>query len=686
MFIRKKRTPSATVALFDQLARRQEPRISRAFMAGLENVRDRVNATRLEQLLSSGDTNAILQLLSLDQSREDLQQFKAAINQAVSEGAKAAAESQPSVTGLNGTQVNFVFDSQNPRLAQYAQQISSTRIREISEDVRQVARNVISQDTTAGINPRETARRLRDSIGLTAKQEAAVQNYRRSLEQLDGDALRRELRDKRSDRKVRSAIENAKPLPNDRINSLVERYRKKYVKYRSETIARTEATRSLAGAQWELFQSYIDEGRIDERQVRRFWKPTLDGRTRNEHMLIPDMNPGGVGQNEPFESMFGPIMYPGDPNARADNTINCRCAVFPRIIGLELIQNPDFDVDRYLRPDTTETTTPPTQIDLPLPRPVVPPVNNMAAILAARPAVERRWLEPAMAKTDAARVRFLQNLEDKLNSVENTPGEGAFYSPSRNYIEMGAHHPDPNTAPDQTVFRHEYGHYVDSRLQRQLRDKKLGWISFEAVDEVIADGKDMMQTRSLPYGNAADRRRSEKVRGENATYSLDMLDKLDSEEDFYAEVIKRGLDPEEVKRSFPKTRDLNTAADFLMAWDKRDHAALMSDEMIDWTQGHATILSGLSDSIEAATNVKFSYRYGHGKSYYRKFNKFADYIGETKTVDRNKYNHGHTTQIFANWFEAYTSGNETQLSIFEHFLPRVSKKFRAIVEDANGSL
>ena len=155
MFIRKKRTPSATVALFDQLARRQEPRISRAFMAGLENVRDRVNATRLEQLLSSGDTNAILQLLSLDQSREDLQQFKAAINQAVSEGAKAAAESQPSVTGLNGTQVNFVFDSQNPRLAQYAQQISSTRIREISEDVRQVARNVISQDTTAGINPRE---------------------------------------------------------------------------------------------------------------------------------------------------------------------------------------------------------------------------------------------------------------------------------------------------------------------------------------------------------------------------------------------------------------------------------------------------------------------------------------------------------------------------------------------------
>lgn len=69
MFIRKKRTPSDTVALFDQLARRQEPRISRAFMAGLENVRDRVNATRLEQLLSSGDTNAILQLLSLDQSR-----------------------------------------------------------------------------------------------------------------------------------------------------------------------------------------------------------------------------------------------------------------------------------------------------------------------------------------------------------------------------------------------------------------------------------------------------------------------------------------------------------------------------------------------------------------------------------------------------------------------------------------
>jgi hypothetical protein len=679
MFIRKKRTPSDTVALFDQLARRQEPRISRAFMAGLENVRDRVNATRLEQLLSSGDTNAILQLLSLDQSREDLQQFKAAINQAVSEGAKAAAESQPSVTGLNGTQVNFVFDSQNPRLAQYAQQISSTRIREISEDVRQVARNVISQDTTAGINPRETARRLRDSIGLTAKQEAAVQNYRRSLEQLDGDALRRELRDKRSDSKVRSAIENAKPLPNDRINSLVERYRKKYVKYRAETIARTEATRSLAGAQWELFQSYIDEGRIDERQVRRFWKPTLDGRTRNEHMLIPDMNPGGVGQNEPFESMFGPIMYPGDPNARADNTINCRCAVFPRIIGLELIQNPDFDVDRYLGgPARSQPPAPPEQQQLDLP-PTPQPVQTVASLFADKSLSERLWNTAAFADAEIGRLAGARKAAG-LKAVNTPNSADAFYQPARTEITMGRRIGSPDTIGGTGVYRHEFGHYIDdqihwTRTERGDPARAQQYASFDAVDDLAADGKALIATRTGDRDSPKNERRA-------IDNAIALSNELGSDRaKLQAAYAQDGLDLDEMVRVFPKVREIeNGEARLLSAWRDRDHRRIM-EVFTDWSVGHGGKMNGLSDTIEASVNAKFSYYFGHGKAYYLKRNKFYGRYGFTKTLNRQKYNPGHTTQAFANWFEAYTSGDETQLQIFKHFLPRTAAKFEKIYKD-----
>jgi hypothetical protein len=51
--------------------------------------------------------------------------------------------------------------------------------------------------------------------------------------------------------------------------------------------------------------------------------------------MIPRMNPGGVGLNQPFRSELGDIMFPGDPAAAAANTVLCRCTVIFRLITLE---------------------------------------------------------------------------------------------------------------------------------------------------------------------------------------------------------------------------------------------------------------------------------------------------------------------------------------------------------------
>jgi len=338
-FIHKALSGSQTVELFDRAARRAEGRIRRALLDALERVRDRETAAQLRLLVSERRVNSILELLDVGKG-DDFVAFRAAISETVSDGAKLAVRAQRPVKGPDGRKIEFVFDSQNPRLATYAQQISGTRIREIGNDVREVIRTIVAQDTVNGINPRDTARRIKDSIGLTARQEAAVMNYRRALETMDPAALERELRDKRSDGAVRRAIADQKRLSQKQIDGMVDRYRQKYLAYRSRTIARTEATRSLNGANHELFQSYIDEGKIAKEQVRRFWTPTLDERTRMGHLEIPQLpgNENGVGQDEPFQSRFGPIMYPGDPNARPDNTINCRCTVFSRIVSMELLR------------------------------------------------------------------------------------------------------------------------------------------------------------------------------------------------------------------------------------------------------------------------------------------------------------------------------------------------------------
>jgi hypothetical protein len=250
---------------------------------------------------------------------------------------KATSDTQGVV---NGAQEDFqIAVGLNPRLEQFAITLTSTRIREIDQTTRDTIRQVLQRGLTAGDDPFAIARQIRSSIGLTRRQEAAVSNYERMLRALDPEALDRKLRDRRSDGTVERAIRNDKTLTEAQIRSLVDRYRDRYVKYRANVIARTESIRAVQGAQWELFQDMINKGQIDARQVRRTWIHTGDAHVRNAHLQIPSLNPRGVGQAETFTSPLGPILYPGDPSALAANTIQCRCAVFARIIDRGLLQS-----------------------------------------------------------------------------------------------------------------------------------------------------------------------------------------------------------------------------------------------------------------------------------------------------------------------------------------------------------
>jgi hypothetical protein len=65
---------------------------------------------------------------------------------------------------------------------------------------------------------------------------------------------------------------------------------------------------------------------VDTGRLRRFWVKTNDSRTRDAHRAVPDMNPEGVGMDEPYRTPLGPLMFPRDPNGSGANTIQCRCA------------------------------------------------------------------------------------------------------------------------------------------------------------------------------------------------------------------------------------------------------------------------------------------------------------------------------------------------------------------------
>lgn len=59
-------------------------------------------------------------------------------------------------------------------------------------------------------------------------------------------------------------------------------------------------------------------------KVKKQWMSTLDSRTRDSHQ---DLDGQVQEVKDPFQSILGDIMYPGDPGAEPANVYNCRCTL-----------------------------------------------------------------------------------------------------------------------------------------------------------------------------------------------------------------------------------------------------------------------------------------------------------------------------------------------------------------------
>jgi len=216
------------------------------------------------------------------------------------------------------------------------------------DDQRRTIRSALVQGQEAGRNPRNTAldivgrinrdtgRRQGGLLGLTSQQAQWVQSARSELASGDPAQMRnylgRKQRDKRFDSLVRRAIADERPVSSADINRLVGRYSDSLLRLRGETIARTETLTSAHAGQMEGMQQLIESGKVQASNVRRIWKATGDGRTRDSHLALHGES---VGWNEAFTSpMTGAsMMHPGDATmgAPGEDTIQCRCYMEVRV-------------------------------------------------------------------------------------------------------------------------------------------------------------------------------------------------------------------------------------------------------------------------------------------------------------------------------------------------------------------
>lgn len=309
---------------FKQFLEDESVPLRRAFNQFVQNMLDGVSDRQIQTWIDNKDLRGFLNYAS-----DHIDEMADALPKTFVRAAKSEIDylNTPGRFGTGKLGVKF-----DPGSSSAADAMESNRLRflrDFTANQKDSVRSAISGALRDGDGPVAAARRFRSAIGLTDQQYKAVQSYQSALERGSRNALDRALRDARFDRTVERAITDDDVLSAKQIERMVGRYAENMRNARAETIARTETQRALNQAKQAVWEQTADTLGIDPDKVERVWIATNDARTRDSHI---DMHRQTVkGLDTPFEAPSGEeLLYPGDPSASAEETINCRCTVIVR--------------------------------------------------------------------------------------------------------------------------------------------------------------------------------------------------------------------------------------------------------------------------------------------------------------------------------------------------------------------
>lgn len=311
------------------LVRSGQARITDEFYAALVIVRNSVNLTELAGLLETGRFDEAFRVVSSAAAR---------LGVTWADVYTVAGSQTGNWMTRDVGDIVIAFDQTHDRAVRIMRDNQLRLVREFTNQQSAATRQALVRGIQDGLNPIEQARAFRDSIGLTANQERWVENYRRSLSTLDRSALDRALRDRRFDPTVERAIEEGRPLTRAQIDRMVERYRERAIRYRSEVIARTESLKATHAGVREMYDQAIESGQLDPNQLVRIWNTAGDERVREmpgDQTSHARMHNQERRWGEPFTSGAGNQAFDPGTFGVAYEDIQCRCVVSTRILTPE---------------------------------------------------------------------------------------------------------------------------------------------------------------------------------------------------------------------------------------------------------------------------------------------------------------------------------------------------------------
>lgn len=309
-----------------------EKELQKSFLLFIEAVTSPGALKQVSEFLDKGDINGALNFVNKFIADIGGTLHRIMTEAGVDEAKNLSAQLGPALAGS--------FDPGNPDASRRMRENQLRFVAELQESQKNAIRQALTEALDTGQSGRQAAIAFRDAIGLTARQEAAVRNYRRLLETGSSEALDRDLRDRRFDRSTegnvlrydpreKTYVRTEEPLKASQIDKMVERYRERSRQARAETIGRTETTNAFSLGREEALRQVQEKAGIPADRVERTWNATSGARTRDTHAR---MNGQKRSMTEKFTSPSGArLQYPGDRSAPAGETIHCRCVVTNRI-------------------------------------------------------------------------------------------------------------------------------------------------------------------------------------------------------------------------------------------------------------------------------------------------------------------------------------------------------------------
>lgn len=325
------------------------PEIRDAFLASIQGIVDDAIIEDMITAIENGDPVAAFQALGFTPAA--MRPITSIIERAFERGGVLTGQNFPEYMNTPSGRTVFRFDVRNSRAEAWLRDHSSGLVTRLTDEARANVQTVLQRGMIDGRNPRNVAldligrvtkvvnpetgiaenHRTGGIIGLTTGQERWVDNTRRDLINLDKSYFNRDLRNKSYDAVVQRAIDEGRQLPASTIDKITNAYKNNALRYRGESVGRTEAIQSLNRSEWEATMQAVDIGALRRQDVTRHWDSAGDSRVRWSHKAMDaKYQATGVGIDEPFVSPSGAqMMHPGDTSlgANAAEVVMCRCRV-----------------------------------------------------------------------------------------------------------------------------------------------------------------------------------------------------------------------------------------------------------------------------------------------------------------------------------------------------------------------